>query len=147
MLFSARDAVSRDAAARAADEARREREILLAASWGVLCQSRNRQDALDLLDAVTGLQGDDLRLLLKELAAPLWTLARVKKLVLERGRDGRSFSANRFYAELPPSAWALIGPALQSLRHRRLDSVGTELAENPARKRSLVTLYRLREGL
>ena len=132
-------------------EARRERDVNLATAAVVLGRSLDADDARLLLGAVMPLDGEDLRDLLKELREEMrceraWTADGVRDLVLRLGSDGRPFSANRFYAELPPAAWGLIGPALQSLRHRHFETVGTELAANPARKRSLVTVYRLRQG-
>jgi hypothetical protein len=136
------------AAERAAAEQDAERDLLLTAAWIVLGHALDREDALLLLDEI-GLEEDPLGALreMKErrrAAAPSWDLARVKTLVLERARARTPFSANCFYKTLPPEAWPLIGPALQSLRHAHFVTAGTEIAVNPARKSSRVTIYQLK---
>ena len=132
-------------------ERERAHETFLGCAWSVLCRARDAGDALLIL-AVLCPEGEDAESALRELRArrprrrPPWTTERVKARVLEFARSsGRPFSANRFYVDLPPEARPLIGPALQSLRHRHFETLGTEIAISPARKMSRVTVYRLRE--
>lgn len=67
----------------------------------------------------------------------------VRDLVMERARSAPRFSVNDFYRMLPPEAHHLIDPAFRGLRGQ-FEAIGTEIAVNPARKGSRVTVYSLR---
>lgn len=71
-----------------------------------------------------------------------WTPERLRDAIIALAAGDEPFSANHFYRLLPGEAWHLIGPAIQAVRRRHLVSAGSEIAVNPARKGSRVTVYR-----
>jgi hypothetical protein len=165
-LLDQRYPVSAYAAQRAAEEEAREHNRVLELAWRILARAIDMDDALLLLDAILP-AGDDPKEICRELkkhvdenghlnlppVTPLtktaepWTLDRMTKLVLGHAAIGAPFSANHFYLTLPEDAHPLIGPAIQKLRHRYFETLGTEIAISPSRKGSRVTVYRLRPGV
>jgi hypothetical protein len=142
---------------RVEDERARWEEMRLECAHRVLMFARDIPDAMLMTD-VLGIGPPErespfpeLRSLLDarrppEEPEPVFDLESVKAMILAYARAAPDFSANHFYLALPDEAHPLIGPAIQSLRRRHFEAAGTEIAVNPARKGSRVTVYRMRRG-
>jgi hypothetical protein len=141
---------------RVENEQARWEEMRLECAWRVLMFARDIPDAMLMMD-ILGLgppaEPDPFPELRRRQAdrsweepdpEPVFDLESVKTMILNYARVAPDFSANTFYLALPDAAHPLIGPAIQSLRRRHFEAAGTEIAVNPARKGSRVTVYRFR---